>query len=108
MTYRKSPQKIASSRAWDSFVTSNEPIIAATGIPESVFRSVDRFDDFLSHGSLEHHTDPSNSRVEALSGDQYSALVTLVESYFAAGYEWFTPAVLRPVDQDALARRFAT
>lgn len=106
MTYRKSPHKTASRLSWNSFVSSNEGIIAATGIPERIFRSVDHFDDFLSHGSLEHHTDPGNFRVEALSGDQYDALVTLVESYFAAGYEWVTPAVLQPVDRDALAQRF--
>jgi hypothetical protein len=45
--------------------------------------------------------------VESLNSTQYDALVTLTESYFAAGYEWFTPAALRAADQDNLAKRFA-
>ena len=35
-----------------------------------------------------------------------NALVTLAESYFAAGYEWFTPSALRPADQETLRQRF--
>jgi hypothetical protein len=51
--------------------------------------------------------DSSSFRVEALNSTQYGALVTLTESYFAAGYEWFTPVALRAADQDNLAKRFA-
>jgi hypothetical protein len=107
MTYRKSPRKAAARREWDRFVSSNQPVIASTGLPDSVFRSVDRFDSFLAHGWLDHHLDPGSVRVEALDSAQYDALVTLTESYFAAGYEWFSPAALRAADQDNLARRFA-
>ena len=107
MTYRKSPQKAAAKCEWDRFVSSNQPVIASTGLPDSIFRSVDHFDNFLSHGCLDHHLDPSSFRVEALNSTQYDALVTLTESYFAAGYEWFTPAALRAADQDNLAKRFA-
>ena len=107
MTYRRSPHKTSARHAWDRFVSSNAPLVAATGLPDAIFSSVDHFDGFLSHGYLEHHLDPGSFRVEALTGTQYDALVTLVDSYFAAGYEWFTPAALQPADQDALARRFA-
>jgi hypothetical protein len=107
MTYRKSPQKAAARREWDRFVGSNQPVIASTGLPDSIFSSIDHFDNFLSHGCLDHHLDPSSFRVEALNSTQYDALVTLTESYFAAGYEWFTPVALRAADQDNLAKRFA-
>jgi len=33
--------------------------------------------------------------------------LTLTESYFAAGYEWFSPLALRPIDQERLGKRFA-
>jgi len=85
MTYRKSPQKAAARLAWDRFVRSNQPVIASTGLPDSIFSSVDHFDNFLSHGCLDHHFDPSSVRVEALNSTQYDALVILTESYFAAG-----------------------
>jgi hypothetical protein len=98
MTYRKSPGKVAARLAWDRFVDRNAPVIAATGLPASIFSSIGQFDAFLSNG------DP---RVVALTVSQYDALVTLTESYFAAGYEWFTPAALRVEDRDNLAKRFA-
>ena len=106
MTYRKSPQKVAAKREWDRFVNNNQRVIACTGLPDSIFSSVDHFDDFLSHGYLDHHSDQTNFRVELLNSTQYDALVTLTESYFAAGYEWFTPVALKEADQDSLAKRF--
>ena len=107
MTYRETPRKAAAKREWDQFVRSNQPVIASIGLPDSIFSSVDHFDTFLSRGYLDHHLDPGNFRVDALNSTQYDALVTLAESYFAAGYEWFTPVALRAADQDRLAKRFA-
>ena len=107
MTYRRSPRKTGAKRAWERFVNSNQPIIMASGIPAAVFSSIDHFDAFLCHGVVDHHVDPSEFRVDSLTPAQYDALVTLTESYFAAGYEWFTPSALRPTDQDALRHRFA-
>ena len=108
MTYRRSPRKAAAKRQWDHFVSSNQPIIMASGIPAAVFSSIDHFDDVLWHGYLAQHIDQSKFHVDSLNPAQYSALVTLTESYFAAGYEWFTPLGLRPADQDTLRKRFAT
>jgi hypothetical protein len=107
MTYRKSPQKAAAKRQWDRFVSNNQPIIKTSGIPAAIFGSIDHFDDFLCRGYVDHHIDPSEFRVDSLNPPQYNALVTLTESYFAAGYEWFTPLALRPTDQDNLRMRFA-
>ena len=42
------------------------------------------------HGYLDHHADDTGFKIEFLSADQRANLVLLVESYFAAGYEWFT------------------
>jgi len=106
MTYPKSPQKAAAKRQWDRFVSNNQPIVTASGIPAVIFSSIDRFDEFLCRGSAHHHIDPGEFCVDSLSPSQYSALVTLTESYFAAGYEWFTPLALRPTDQDTLRMRF--
>ena len=41
MTYRKSPRKAEAKRQWDRFVSRNQPIITATGIPAAVFSSID-------------------------------------------------------------------
>ena len=106
MTYRRSPHKLAAARAWDRFVSANAQIIAASGIPNGYLASVDHFDDFLMHGCLAHHPDDPDFQIESMSTDQYAMLVLLVESYFAAGYEWFTPAALRPTEQQRLGSRF--
>jgi hypothetical protein len=105
MTYRKSLRRAEAKREWDRFVSRNQPIITATGIPAAVFSSIDHFDAFLCYGYRDP-VDASEVRVDLLSPTQYNALVTLTESYFAAGYEWFTPSALRPADQNTLRHRF--
>jgi hypothetical protein len=82
-------------------------MVTAAGIPAAIFGSIGRFDDFLRRGHADHDTDPSEFRVDSLTPAQYDALVTVTESYFAAGYEWFTPSALRTTDQDSLRMRFA-
>jgi hypothetical protein len=106
MTYRRSQDKVVATRAWDRFVSANAPIIAASGIPNAYLASVDHFDDFLMHGYLAHHPDDTDFQLDSLSTDQYGKLVLLVESYFAIGYEWFTPVALRPAEQRRLGSRF--
>ena len=106
MTHRRSPHIAAAASAWDRFVSANAPIISASGIPIAYLASVDHFDDFLMHGCLAHHPDDTDFRIEAIEPDQYGKLVLLVESYFAAGYEWFAPMVLRPAERHRLGSRF--
>ena len=108
MTYRKSPHKTAAKREWDRFVSNNQPVILASGVPVAIFGSIDAFDALLCRGYADHDIDAGQFRVDSLDDSQYNALVTLTESYFAAGYEWFTPLALRPADQDVLRMRFAT
>ena len=84
----------------------NNEVIRAAGLPESVINPISRWDDFLMHGYVDHHDDPSRFTVDELSEEQYYALVQLVESYFAFGYEYFTPMALRSEDQQLLYDRF--
>jgi hypothetical protein len=44
--------------------------------------------------------------LRSLTGDQYALFVDLVESYFVAGYEYFTPMALKIEDQGHLESRF--
>lgn len=106
MTHRRSPGKTAAAQQWDQFVSANAPTIAAIGLPGAYLKSVTHFDDFLMHGRLEHHPDDSGFQVGLLSARQYDQLVALTESYFAAGYEWFTPLALRVPDLQRLGARF--
>ena len=45
--------------------------------------------------------------IGALTEEQYAVLVDLVESYFLAGYEYFTPLALKAEYRSRLASRFA-
>ena len=106
MTYRRFPNALAAARAWDRFVSANAPIIAASGIPTACLASIDHLDDFLMLGCLANHPDDTGVQIEHMTTDQYAKLFLLLESYFAAGYQWFIPVALRPAEQHRLASRF--
>jgi hypothetical protein len=106
MGYRRSNEKVRAARDWNSFVAKNIETIRTAGLPELVTTSIRHWDEFLIHGYLDHHEDPSRFTVDELSEEEYSALVKLVESYFMCGYEYFTPIALRSVDQQILDHRF--
>ena len=104
MGFRRSPDRIAAARDWQHFLTTNAPLLAATGLPAAATASIDNWDYFLAHGSL--ISDHGDFSVEQLTPMQYEALKELVGNYFHAGYEFYTPLVLKPDDQSALRARF--
>lgn len=102
MARRPSPRRVAAERAWQTFVHANRAMIERAGLPPEVFHSVARFDAFLRYG--DPGAEPRTP--ERQSTEAYASLVRLVESYFVAGYEWFTPAILHPDDIQRLCTRF--
>ena len=97
MGFRRSPGRLAAARKWQHFVSANARLLRATGLPPAVTTSIQNWDDFLMHGS-----------VEPLTPSQSESLKELVGNYFHAGYELYTPLALRPDDQAGLRARFAT
>lgn len=55
---------------------------------------------------MSQRSDPARFTATVLSAEQYAVFVSLVESYFAAGYEYYAPESLKPEDQARLASRF--
>ena len=106
MGSRRSPEQTRAEREWSGFVAANLGRLQAAGLPALAGRSVAHWDDLLMHGRLENHEDPSHFEIGGLTDDQYAVFVDLVESYFLAGYEYFTPVALKIEDQDRLCRRF--
>ena len=104
MGFRRSPGRIAAARDWQHFVSANARVLGATGLPPAVTASIENWDDFLKHGFLT--ADPGAFSVEQLTSSQYQSLKALVANYFHAGYEFYTPLVLKPDDQAALRARF--
>lgn len=104
MGFRRSPDRIDAARRWQRFVERNAHVIAAAGLPPAVTASIGNWDEFLVHGTLVG--DAAGFAIGGLTPEQYESLVTLATSYFAAGYESFAPAALRPEDQERLGARF--
>jgi hypothetical protein len=106
MTYLRSSSRAAAARAWADFASANAARFEQAGLPALAASSVAHWDDLLAHGRFEHHEDPTRFTRASLTDDQYAVFVGLVESYFLAGYEYFTPRALKIGDQQRLAARF--
>jgi len=102
--FRRSPGRIAAARDWQHFVSANARVLGATGLPPVATASIENWDDFLKHGFLT--ADPGAFSVDQLTPSQYESLKELVANYFHAGYEFYTPMVLKPDDLAALRARF--
>ena len=106
MSLRRSSEQSRAERGWAGFVAANLARVQAAGLPLLATQSVEHWDDLLLHGRFDHHADPSRFEIGRLTDNQYTVFVDLVESYFLAGYEYFTPAALTIEDQGRLGSRF--
>ena len=106
MGFRRSSRRARAERQWAEFVAANSTRFQAAGLPGLASESIAHWDDLLMHGRFEHHVDPAGFQISMLREDQYALLVDLTESYFAAGYEYFTPMGLKAEDRDRLHSRF--
>ena len=106
MGFRRSRDRARATREWAGFVAANRDRFDAAGLPLLATVSIAHWDDLLTHGRFDHHADPAHFEVCNLTHEQYTVLVDLTESYFAAGYEHFPPGALQVEDQDRLRSRF--
>ena len=106
MGFRRSYDRTNATREWAGFVAANRERFDAAGLPSLATVSIGHWDDLLTHGRFDHHADPAHFEIRNLTPDQYAVLVDLTESYFAAGYEYFTPGALKREDQDRPRSRF--
>jgi len=108
MTQRQAPRAAEAARAWTRFVERNAAALEAAGLPALATKSIRHWDDLLTHGSFDYHPDGAGFHLSQLTESQYAAYVDLVDSYFAAGYEYYTPMALRIEDRQRLAARHDT
>jgi len=107
MRSRRSTAQTNAAREWAAFVAANRQRFEAAGLPALATLSVAHWDDLVAHGSFNYYDDPGRFTISGLTPEQYAAFVDLVESYFVAGYEYYTPASLKGDDQKRLASRFS-
>ena len=104
MGHRRSPDRIEAENRWRHFVERNASVIDRAGLPPGVTAGIGAWDDFLMRGWIGSSSESWG--VDQLSREQYASLVELSGNYFAAGYEFYTPALLRAEDQAQLQARF--
>ncbi|MEX2466972.1 MAG: hypothetical protein WD995_08675, partial [Gemmatimonadota bacterium] len=85
---------------------ANRKVIEVAGLPSAVTESIALWDDFLMQGYVDQRRCETGYDVEQISDKQYTALLQLVDSYFARGYEYFTPDILRAADLQRLEMRY--
>ena len=107
MGSRGSPSQTKAAREWARFVAANRQRFEVAGLPALATLSLAHWDDLVTNGSFKYHHDPRQFTISRLAPERYAAFVDLVESYFVAGYEYYTPASLKLGDQSRLASRFS-
>jgi hypothetical protein len=104
MGFRRTKVDALQARDWRRFLEANASLLASTGLPESIYSSQEVFDDFLMHGCIDHHPDPTGFRLEQMSPDQLRLLSEAVVRYLQAGFlsphiggfpEWFRSEIVR-------------
>ncbi|MBI4749521.1 MAG: hypothetical protein HY774_13610 [Acidobacteria bacterium] len=86
MTFRLPSTIILKRKKWHQFCLENQALIDATGLPMIVFETWEHFEDFLMHGYLDHHLDPTSATIEVLTNDQQQALYLLKHRFEANWY----------------------
>lgn len=76
MSFRKDNHN---ARFWRKRVLNNQASLDACGLPLLVLEDEDHWWDFLLHGYLDHHEDPSRFNVSQLSPAQMRALHDFLE-----------------------------
>lgn len=86
MSFRRSKTAVRESRVYREFVQANAVLFQASGVPISLYKSRELFDDLLMHGYIDHHPDPTHFFVGQLSAEQREALVEVTVRYLKAGF----------------------
>ena len=108
MAYRRPLAQAGASRRWRAFLAEHQSLVEEIGLPDAVLATESHWADFLMHGWLDHHKDPTGFSVTEISPKRYPQLVELVRLYFAAGYPYFTVMALEFEDQARLQATFGT
>lgn len=67
-----------SEREWREWLKQHDDLVTDSGLPDIVLTDQDHWYDFLQHGILDHHYDPTCFHVDDLSVRQKAALLRLL------------------------------
>ncbi len=80
MSYRRNNER---ALAWREWLRENERALNECHLPEIVLSSEAHWWDFLMHGYLDHHDDPSDFSLDNLSPEEMRCLKNFLESHLA-------------------------
>ena len=81
MSFRRAGKlKHIEARSWAEWLDLHAPDLTACGIPTHVLNDEDHWWDFLHHGYLDHHPDPTSFSVRDVPRDKVAHLVMVLES----------------------------
>ncbi len=86
MGFRRKKSEVMSDRRWREFLIENQRLIEQSGLPENTMETKERFYDFLEHGHLDHHDDPSRFIVDHLDDERFCKCMELIERSIEAGF----------------------
>jgi len=86
MSFRRKKEEALEARRWREFVEANADLFQQSGIPHAIYSSRDLFDDWLMHGYIDHHEDPTHFFVGQLATEQMECLIEAAARYLRAGF----------------------
>jgi hypothetical protein len=86
MSFRRSKQRALESYRWRQFVEQNSARLEASGLPLLIYQSQEMFLDFLIHGYIDHHEDPTRFSVMKLSSFELDLLADIIVDYLHSGF----------------------
>ena len=83
MAFRRNREVASQRRDWDRFCQDHIDEIRRIGLTEPVIRTRERFVDFLMHGYIDHHDDPSGYSVHQMWDEQHRLLAEFTSRFMA-------------------------
>jgi hypothetical protein len=96
MAYRSKNEK---NKSWRDWLLRHQGELAACRLPELVLKDEEHWWDFLMHGYLDHHEDPSRFSVDALSQTEKQMLYEFLEVELT-GEEKKSALVMRQLESE--------
>jgi hypothetical protein len=78
--YRRRHNLTDEDKEFHSWLKEHRDLVEETGLPEIILQDADHWFDFVDHGFLDHHDDPSRFTLDDLSERQKAALLALLAS----------------------------
>lgn len=81
MGYRHRHDPSEEDKTFRAWLKENRALVEETGLPDFILQDWDHWGDFVDHGFLDHHDDPTAFTPDDLSARQKVALLELLRTW---------------------------